>query len=284
VRKYATTVTRFIKQAHRQGNDVFSANLVRRLHKRIMEDDPDYRDTPGDLREVSVWIGGRDMAYSIFNPPPASVVPACLEDNVRYLRAEGLHAIQQSIITRMALAHAHFEAVHPFRDGNGRVGRMLLPIMMAADGRTPLYFAPYIEANKPVYVDALKAAQQRLDWPSMVGFLSDAVVGSANELFKTRGALATLSTRWKIRRDFRRGSSSLRALELLPQYPVITISRLATLLKVTYPAAATAVAQLEEIKALVERTGYTRNRVFAAPEALSILNRPFGEDPILPEQ
>lgn len=283
VRKYATTVTRFIKQAHLLGNEVFSANLVRRLHKRIMEDDPDYLDPPGTLREVSVWIGGRDMAYSIFNPPPASEVPACLHDTVRYMRAEGMHAIQQSIITRMALAHAHFEAVHPFRDGNGRVGRMLLPIMMAADGYTPLYLAPYIEANKAAYVEALKAAQQRLDWPSMVGFVSDAVVGSANELFATRGALEVLSTRWKARRAFRRGSSSLRALEILPQYPVITISRLATLLKVTYPAAATAVAQLEEVKALEERTGYTRNRVFAAPEALSILNRPFGEDPILPE-
>lgn len=284
VRKYATTVTRFIKRAQRQGNDVFSAKLVRRLHKRIMQDDPDYRDIPGRVREVSVWIGGRDMAYSIFNPPPAIEVPGCLEDNVRYMRAEGMHAIQQSIITRMAIAHAHFEAVHPFRDGNGRVGRMLLPIMMAADGRTPLYLAAYIEANKTAYVDALKAAQQRLDWASMVGFLSDAVVGSAKELFTTRAALETLSLRWESRRTFRRGSSSVRALKLLSQYPVITISRLAKLLKVTYPAAATAVAQLEEIGVLAERTGYSRNRVFAAPEALSVLNRPFGEEPILPKR
>lgn len=283
VRKYATTISRFIKQTHRQRNAVFSAKMIRRLHKRIMEDDPDYKDLPGDLRVVSVWIGGREMAYSIFNPPPASEVASCLEDNVRYMRAEGLHAIQQSLITRMAVAHAHFEAVHPFRDGNGRVGRMLLPIMMAADGRTPLYLAPYIEANKAAYVDALKAAQQKLDWPAMIGFLSDAVVGSTHELFSTRAGLETLSTRWKARRAFRRNSSSLRALEVIPQYPVITIPRLATLLKVTYPAAATAVAQLEEIKVLVERTGYTRNRVFAAPEALSILNRPFGEDPIIPE-
>lgn len=282
VRKYATTVSRFIKQANRKGNDVFSSKLVRRLHKRIMQDNPDYKDTPGRPREVSVWIGGRDMAYSIFNPPPASAVVDCLEDNVRYMRADGLHAVQQSLITRMAVAHAHFEAVHPFRDGNGRVGRMLLPIMMAADARTPLYLAPYIEANKAAYVDALKAAQQRLDWPAMVGFLSDAVVGTANELFTTRTALETLSVRWKDRRAFRRNSSSLRALELLPQYPVITIPRLAKLLKVTYPAAATAVAQLEDIQVLAERTGYSRNRIFAATEALSVLNRPFGEDPILP--
>ena len=284
VRKYATTVSRFIKQAHRQGNDVFSPQLVCRLHRRVMQDDPDYRDPPGHLRELEVWIGGREMAYSIFNPPPASAVPDCLEDNVRYMRAEGMHAIQQSIITRMAVAHAHFEAVHPFRDGNGRVGRMLLPIMMAADGRTPLYLAPYIAANKAAYVEALKAAQQRLDWPVMVGFLSDAVIGAADELFATRKALDALSRQWKDRRAFRRNSSSLRALELLHQYPVITIPRLATLLRVTYPAAATAVTQLQEIGVLEERTGYSRNRVFAATEALSVLNRPFGADPVLPER
>lgn len=283
VRKYAITVSRFIRRASLLGNDVFSTPMVRRLHRRIMQDDPDYKDPPGRLRELSVWIGGRDIAYSIFNPPPAAAVPDALEDNVRYMRADGLQGVQQSLITRMAVAHAHFEAVHPFRDGNGRVGRMLLPILMAADGRTPLYLAPYIEANKPAYVEALKAAQQRLDWPAMIGFVSDAVVGSANELFTTRGALETLSERWMARRAFRRNSSSVRALALLPQYPVITIARLAQLLRVTYPAAATAVAQLEEVGVLTERTGYSRNRVFAAPEALSILNRPFGADPILPE-
>lgn len=282
VRKYATTVSRFIRQASRQGPQVFSTPLVGRLHKRVMQDDSGYRDPPGQLREVEVWIGGRDIAYSVFNPPPATEVPQCLEHNVQYMRAQGMHAIQQSIITRMAVAHAHFEAVHPFRDGNGRVGRMLLPIMMAADGHTPLYLAPYIAANKSAYIDALKAAQQKLDWQAMVGFMSDAVVGTTEELFATRAALNQLSEQWKQRRTFRKNSSSVRVLEILPQYPVITISRLAALLNVTYPAASTAVAQLQEIGVLEERTGYSRNRIFAAAEALSILNRPVGVSPILP--
>lgn len=282
VRKYAVTVSRFIRQAQRRGHEVFSTRLVRQLHRRVMQDDPDYKDPPGRLREVTVWIGDRNIAYSIFNPPPASEVSAGLEDNVRYMRADGLHGVQQSLITRMAVAHAHFEAVHPFRDGNGRTGRMLLPIMMAADGRTPLYLAPYIAANKTAYGDALKAAQQRLDWPAMVGFLSDAVIGTVDELFATRAALEALEGIWTQRRTFRRNSASLRTLALLQQYPVITIPRLAHLLKVTYPAAATAVSQLVAIKVLEERTGYSRNRMFAAAEALSVLNRPFGEAPILP--
>ena len=284
VRQYAAALNTYVKRADSKKGSVFTTALVADLHKRIMRDDPDYRDRPGKLRQVTVWIGTGDIAYSTFNPPPASLVPACLDDNVRYMRGDGLHGQQQSLITRMAVAHAHFEAVHPFRDGNGRVGRILLPMMMAAEGRTPLYLAAYIEANKSAYYEALKAAQQRLDWPEMIGFLSDAVVESTAELMRTRTALEDLARRWARRRNFRQGSSSLRALELLHQYPVVTISRLASILGVTYPSASAAVAQLEQVGVLKERTGYLRNRVFSAPEALSILNRPFGATPILPRK
>jgi Fic family protein len=206
-----------------------------------------------------------------------------LADTVAYMRAEGLHAQQQSLLTRMAIAHAHFEAVHPFRDGNGRVGRLLLPMMMAAEGRTPLYLSAYIEANKADYYAALKAAQQREDWAAMVGFLADAVVGSTTELMATRTALSRLEALWRDRRRFRAGSSALGALTILPQYPVLTIGRLAELLKVSFPAASKAIGQLCDIGVLQERTGYSRNQIFSAPEALSILNRPFGAQPVLPE-
>lgn len=284
VRQYAAALNTYVKRAAGKGGEVFTPRMIGELHKRVIRDDPDYRDRPGKLREVTVWIGTGDIAYSTFNPPPADRVARCLEDNVRYMRADGLHGQHQSLITRMAIAHAHFEAVHPFRDGNGRVGRILLPMMMAAEGRTPLYLAAYIEANKGAYYEALKAAQQRLEWPAMIGFLSDAVVGSTQELMRTRDALTSLADRWRRRRAFRARSSSLRALDVLYQYPVVTVSRLATLLKVSYPSASLAVQQLQEIGVLEERTGYLRNRIFSAPEALSILNRPFGETPIVPKK
>src|ERR1700674_4397385 len=121
----------------------------------------------------------------------------------------------------MAVAHAHFEAVHPFRDGNGRVGRLLLPLMMAAEGHIPLYLSPYIEANKVAYYASLKAAQQRLDWHEAIGFLADAIVGTTHELLATRDALAALRDRWRERRKFRRGSAALEALDVLPHYPVL---------------------------------------------------------------
>lgn len=183
----------------------------------------------------------------------------------------------------MAIAHAHFEAVHPFRDGNGRVGRLLLPLMMAAEQHVPLYLSPYIEAYKEKYYRSLKDAQQRLEWQSVIGFMADAVTGTVDELMKTRAALSELSDRWKSRRKFRKASAAARALDELPHYPVVTARRLGELLGISAPPAHQAIAQLEEAKILKERTGYARNRIFAADEALSIVNRPFGEEPILPD-
>jgi Fic family protein len=189
----------------------------------------------------------------------------------------------QSLILRMAIAHSHFEAVHPFRDGNGRVGRLLLPLMMAAEGHTPLYLSSYIEKHKNVYYASLKAAQQRLEWHEPAGFLADAIVGTVDELLVTRSALTMLSKLWRERQKFRQGSAALKALDILPHYPVLTTKRLADILQVSVPAANQAIEQLVEGGMLTERTGYARNRVFVSPEALSIINRPFGEKPILPD-
>jgi Fic family protein len=115
------------------------------------------------------------------------------------------------------------------------------------------------------------------------GFLADAIVDTADELLVTREALATLSMIWRERRKFRQGSAALKALDILPHYPVLTIRRLADILEVSIPAATQAIEQLVEGRMLTERTGYARNRVFACPEALMIINRPFGEVPILPD-
>ncbi|MBO9559710.1 MAG: Fic family protein [Caulobacter sp.] len=282
VRRYAQALMYYVARAERHGAAVFQLGLLKQLHRQVMREDERYRDKPGELRHGTVWIGSKDIAYSTFNPPPAPQVPGCLEQNLVYMRDD--QNLQQSLVTRMAVAHAHFEAVHPFRDGNGRVGRLLLPIMMAADGRTPLYLSAYIEAHKQAYYDALKAAQQREDWVGMIGFMADAIVGATAELMRTREGLSELANIWSTRRTFRKGSSSLRALDVLSQYPVLTITRLAVLLKVTFPAAGKAVDQLCEAGILRERTGYARNRIFLAPEALSIMNRPFGEAPVVPER
>jgi Fic family protein len=282
VRDYAIILEKVLPEVQLTRHAIFDLDLILRLHAELMREDVDYRDVPGQLRSVVVWIGGRDIAYSTWNPPPPEDVPACLAHNIDYMRNEGMQSMHQSLVMRMAIAHTHFEAVHPFRDGNGRVGRLLLPMMMAAEGLTPLFLSPYIDANKARYYDALREAQQRLDWSAMVGFVSDAVTGTVAELMSTRQALQELAAIWKERRRFRKGSAALRAIELLQHYPVVTINRLADRLGVSFPQAADAVSQLERTGILRERTGYSRNRIYAADEALAIMNRPFGEEPLLP--
>lgn len=282
VRNYAVALDGFIPKAAADGYGVFTMDLVKDLHRAVMKDDPDYQDVPGELRTRVVWIGGNGgIAYSSLNPPPPADVPDCLAETVDYLRNEGMQQMAQGFITRMAIAHTHFEAVHPFRDGNGRVGRLLLPLMMAAEKHVPLYLSPYIESRKGAYYASLKAAQQRLDWEPIIMFMAEAVTGTVEELMRTRTALSELSERWRERRKFRKGSAALRALDELHNYPVVTAKRLGQLLDITPAQINQGIAQLQDVGILQERTGYARNRVYAAPEALAIINRPFGEEPIV---
>lgn len=282
VRSYALVLDRLVPEAQAQGYGLFTSRRLLDLHAAVMRDDPDYDDVPGTFRDRVVWIGGGHIAHSTWNPPPPDRVRECVASNVDFLRNEGMQQMTQSLLTRMAVAHVHFEAVHPFRDGNGRVGRLLLPLMMAADGRVPLYLSPFIEANKERYYAGLKAAQQRLEWHVMVEFICDAVISTVDELKATRHALAGLRTAWLGRRRFRAGSGALRALEHLPHHPVLTIKRLSDLLGISFRQAADAVDQLVQVGILRERTGYSRNRLYAAPEVLRIINRPFGVEAEVP--
>ena len=284
VRDYALALERFVPSALIKGRQIFQVDLIQNLHRSVLGHDASYRDTPGDLRQEVVWIGGNGhIAYSVYNPPPPIEVPHFLEETLDYMREDGMQMMTQSLITRMALAHAHFEAVHPFRDGNGRVGRLLLPLMMAAEDQVPLYLSPYIELHKQAYYTALKQAQQKLNWLPLIGFVSNAIVQTVQELRITREALRTLHAVWLTRRIFRKGSAALRTLKILAAYPVLTAPRLGALLSITPPAANTAINQLSQAGILTERTGYARNRIYAADEVLGILNRPFSEEPIVPK-
>jgi Fic family protein len=284
VRDYAIALEDSLRLVMERGRDAFSLKLIERLHASVMAGDKTYKDVPGKLRERVVWIGGgKNPADSDFNPPPPRRVRKCLEEHIAYLRTDGMQPLQQSIILRLAIAHAHFEAIHPFRDGNGRVGRLLLPLMMAADGHAPLYLAPYVNINKPRYVDGLKAAQQRLDYAPLVNVLSDAIIATVREAEVSIDALQRLLPIWRARRKFRGGSAALRALDLLMGFPVITARRLSEHLGITFAAANKGIAQLVEARILRGHGGKARGRIFIAPDVLRIFNRTFGDEPIMPK-
>jgi len=277
VRDYAIALETVVPRARELGTAIFDLDLIRDLHAATMKSDADYRDPKGQFRNRVVWIGGGDISQSTYNPPPPQLVTSCMDDHIRYLQGDGMQMMNQDFITRMAVAHAHFEGVHPFRDGNGRVGRLLLPVMMAAEGHEPVYLSSFIDENKQRYYDSLKAAQQRMDYSPLVVFMANAIKESVYELKRLRSDLAELRDDWLQRDKWRAGSTAVRALGILHEYPVLTVGRLASLLDVSFQSASTAMKSLIDVGILTEKTGYTRNRIFTAPEAVTLLNRPFGE-------
>jgi len=178
----------------------------------------------------------------------------------------------------MVIGHTHFEAVHPFSDGNGRVGRIMWALQMAAAGHLPLYLSGYVEAEKAEYVAALQEAQKQLSYRRMIDFVCQAIVACNDEEFATHKCLEGLPVEWQARGKFRMGSSAARSLELLLGMPVITVSRLAAELGVSVQAASQGLRRLEDAGVVRDRSKRGRNRIYAAEEVISVLARPFGAD------
>ena len=273
VKSYALTLERRIVEVERNRYDAFHVGLIRDLQREVVKDDKHYKYKPGEIRQHVVYIGGTHISRSTYNPSPPADIHKALIDHVAYLRCDGLQQMHQSIITRMAVAHAHFEAIHPFPDGNGRVGRLLLPLMMAADGHTPLYLAPHIAARKAEYMNGLKEAQQRLNYDPLVDAFCHAIVASVEMAETAQKDLSALERKWRATRKWRRNSGAERSLGVLATRPAITRKLLANTLKISEPSAGEAIGQLTDAGVLKERTGYKRNRIFVAPEVLKIFNR-----------
>lgn len=277
VRDYAIALEGALRDVELHWQDAFNIHTIESLHASLMRGDSKYRrkyGEPGRFRRIIVRIGGRDLATSTFNPPPYADVLQCMADQIAYLRSEGMQHVNQSIVVQMAVAHAHFEAVHPFPDGNGRTGRLLLPLMLRAAHYTPLYLSPYIAAFKTDYYEALRAAQQRLDYRPLIAHLSVAIISSVDDAETAISRLEALRQAWATRRTFRNKSAARRMLDHLAWHPVVTTKTVQRLLDVGQVAARAALNQLAEAGILSERTGKPRYRVFQASEVLRIYNNP----------
>lgn len=175
----------------------------------------------------------------------------------------------QSLPLRLALGHAHFEAVHPYVDGNGRVGRALMTLQMACSRKIPVYISGFIESEKQVYVESLSCAQKGLDYGPIIEFICEALIASYDEAKQTKEAVRKLPEEWMFRGRFRMNSAAHRALSVIFESPIFTAKILGEKLGVSAPAAMRAVKQLTDARIIRERTGFLRNRVFAAEEVMA---------------
>ncbi len=289
VRSYAKIIDKIVAEAMNKKEKIYSINLVREIQRRIVEHDPQSRGVPGKLRTPGepgslVTIGGLNRKEdSRYNPAPPQEVRRCLEEVMDWFGDEDL-ALQGdagqglSLPVRLAVGHAHFEAVHPFTDGNGRTGRTLWAIQMVCAGFAPLYLSGYVEVRKDAYVAALAIAQKKLNYVPLIEFICHAIIESQLEHRKSQEAIAGMPGLWQRRGEFRKNSAAERALRLLIRSPIITSLTLQEGLGISGPASTNAINQLVERKIIKKRHFENRRPLYAAEEMIQILARPFGSE------
>ena len=261
------------------GVKALTIELIEKLHGRLMDGVRDYQDVPGQIRHRQNWIDGVRIYDAKFVPPPPDRVRACLEDLLRVLQYQATEesSYEVSLVIRLAIVHAQFETIHPFMDGNGRVGRILLPLMLAAEGYPPVYLAGFLKANQDIYYQTLEQVQLRGEWTDWVRFLATGVEIACRESIGIARELIDIAARWKAvlaTLNLRSHSAVNRLPDYLMGTPVVSVKRVAEDLGVNFTAANRALDHLRGL-GIVELAGDgKRNRIFTAREIIEVLSRP----------
>lgn len=241
-----------------------SVRLIRDIHKTLMEGVRGGRLEPGELRRTQNWIGagGITLGEASFVPPPPHVVPEALSHLERFLHSED----EMPILVKVGLAHAQFETIHPFLDGNGRVGRLLITFLLTEREillRPVLYLSHYFKRYRQTYYDRLQAVRDTGDWEGWLEFFLQGIAEVANEAADTARRILEMREHYRqtITDGLGRGAANgHRVFEFLFDRPIINVKQVADLLDVTPAAANNIVHRLEGLGVLREYTGFARNR------------------------
>ncbi|MGE0774612.1 MAG: Fic family protein [Sphingomonadaceae bacterium] len=244
-----------------------SSRLLRRAHKTLLDGvtrDRGARIEAGEFKRDQNWIGGDgSIETARFIPAPPQMTPDAIDELMKFINRVGRD--EASPLIDVALAHYQFEAIHPFGDGNGRVGRMLIALMLAENGTLPqplLYVSPWLERNKAPYIDMMFEVSQTGNWIAWIRFFLRAVAESAEETIEVVQRIQDLQKQYRERfQTARRSALMLRIADLAFERPVMSISAIAEALGVTYAGAA------NNVKALVE-AGVAEEMTWAYPKLI----------------
>ena len=249
-----------------------SQRLIREIHAELMRSGRGSHRMPGEFRENQNWIGpeGTPIEKATFVPPPVPDMRTALDDFERFLHDEEL-----PVLIHVGLTHAQFETIHPFMDGNGRVGRLLITFLLVHRGalqRPLLYLSHYLKRNRAEYYDRLSATRRRGDWEGWLRFFLQGVAETATEATATAQAILDLSERDRELAHERGGLNGGRLLDLLFDRPLVNVNLVKDSLGVAYVTANNLVAQFEDAGILSEITGGKRRRVFRYDGYLALLS------------
>ncbi len=252
-----------------------SLRFIREIHERLMQGVRGEAQTPGEFRRSQNWIGepGCTLMDAKFVPPPVDEMNDALRAFEQYLHAES----PTPPLIRMAMIHYHFEAIHPFLDGNGRVGRLLIAILMREYGllsQPMLYLSAFFERHRDKYYDFLLRVSRQGDWRSWIKFFLVAVEAQSRDAITRSDAVLSLWGEYRERLQEARASALLLSLvDELFSFPATTTKTASQTLGVTQRSAQLNINKLVEAGVLEEVTGRKRNRIYAAREIISMVER-----------
>ena len=272
VSRYVAALEHGLKRL--RGGFPLSLRLIREVHKVLIGDGRGAKLTPGEFRRSQVWIGGTRPGNAVFVPPPASEVDECLKHFERFL-----HDLPEPTppLVKAALAHVQFETIHPFLDGNGRVGRLLIALQLAADGllREPLlYLSLHFKEHRQTYYELLNTVRLSGDWETWLEFFADAVVASATQAATSARRLLELASAdgQRIEGLGRAAASALAIHRVLQRQPIATAASLVAVTGLTPATVNKSLAHLERVGVVAELTRKQRGRVFSYARYIDILN------------
>ena len=250
-----------------------SLRLLREIHGELMQGVRGGDKSPGEFRSSQNWIGGRGstLATAAFVPPPPHELMNALGALERFL-----HEAKATVplLVRCGLAHAQFETIHPFLDGNGRVGRLLITLMLCEDGalsRPLLYLSLYLKAHRAEYYDRLTAIRNHGHWEQWLNFFLRGV--SLTARVATQTARDIVALREAHRGTVAKNAKALVLLDALYRQPTVSVNKVAQILSCTFPTAAKLVREFAARGWLHELTGYERNRLWRYQPYLDLFHR-----------
>jgi Fic family protein len=258
----------------REDDFPLSLRLLREMHALLLRGGRGANKRPGEFRQGQVWIGGPSPALAHFVPPPPEALPDALAALERFLHAP---AGSMPPLVKAALAHVQFETIHPFSDGNGRLGRLLIALILCSEGvlREPsLYLSLYFKRHRAGYYDMLNAVRVRGDWEGWLGFFLDGVADTAQQAVDTAQRLLALlaQDRAHIATLGKRAGNVGLVFDQFARRVLLTVPQVAPQLALSPPTIRAGVRELEEFGIVNEVTGQQRHRVFAYQKYLEILS------------
>ena len=256
-----------------RGGFPVSVRLMREMHERLLREVRGRHRALGELRKSPVWIGGDTLDNAVFVPPPPDTMKDALRDLEKFI-----HGRQMPLLLQLALVHYQFEVIHPFLDGNGRLGRILMPLLLVERDVLPeplLYLSAYFEQNRSDYYDLLLRTSQHGDLMPWIKFFLRGVRRQARDAEQRTHRLVKLQAdlRNQLFEEGRPGSV-LRLAEHLFSWPMVTARMVARLINVTAPTANAAIRALVERGDLEEISGRERNRLYQATKIFEAVYGP----------